>query len=187
MGHVLMASDAIEELALDELRIVPTGVQPLKGDVAVPATHRVAMVRAAFAGLPRVAVDTIEIERSGLSYMVETAEHFARLWPDAELLLLLGADSASMLDRWREPQRLLSLVQLIVLDRLNVTDAPAAEPWRDWPGIRSPLRLATRRIDVSSSEIRTRVASGRPLCGFVPESVAAYIAASGLYLARNAC
>lgn len=182
-----MANDAIEALALDELRIVPASVQPLKGDVAVSATHRLAMVRAAFAGLTRVAVDTIEIERAGLSYMVETAEHFVQLWPDAELHLLLGADSASTLDRWRDPQRLLSLVQLVVLDRSNPTDAPAAEPWRDWTGIRSPLRLATRRIDVSSSEIRTRVASGRPICGFVPESVASYIAASGLYLARNAC
>ncbi len=182
-----MANDAIEALALDELRIVPASVQPLKGDVAVSADHRLAMVRAAFAGLPRVAVDTIEIERAGLSYMVETAEHFARSWPDAELFLLLGADSASSLGQWRDPQRLLSLVQLVVLDRSNVADASAAEPWRDWPDIRSPLRLATRRIDVSSSEIRTRVASGRPIYGFVPESVASYIAASGLYLARNAC
>lgn len=182
-----MATDAIETLALDDLRIVPTGVQPLKGDVAVSAEHRLAMVQAAFAGLPRVTVDTIEIERFGLSFMVETAEHFARSWPDAELLLLLGADSAATLDRWRDPERLLSLVQLVVLDRSSATGAPAAEPWRDWLGIRSPLRLATRRIDVSSSEIRTRVASGRPICGFVPESVASYIAASGLYLARNAC
>ncbi len=185
VGHLLSVIDAVEQLALDRVQVVPAGVQPLKGDVAAPPADRLAMARACFAEVPAAEVDPIEIERAGLSFMVDTVEHYAGRWPGAELLLLLGADAAATLDRWRAPERLLHLTQLVVLERAG--EAGEAEPWRQWPGIRPPLRLPTRRIDVSSSEVRARVASGRSISGFVVPSVAAHIAAAGLYLSRKAC
>ncbi len=184
VGHLLSAHDVCEQLALDRLMIVPAATQPLKGDVETPAASRLAMAEACFAGLPQVEVDPVEIERGGLSFMVDTMEHYVGRWPDAALFLVLGADAAVSLDRWRDPERLLRMAQLVVLDRVG-TDSDA--PWSSWSGIRPPLRLSQRRVDVSSSEIRARVASGRSLSGFVPESVTAYIAARGLYLSRTAC
>lgn len=187
VGHLLALTDAIEQLSLDRVQVVPAGIQPLKGPGATDASHRLAMARLCFAGLPQIVVDPIEIARSGLSFMVETAEQYAARWPGAELYLLLGADAASALDRWRAPEQLLRLVHLVVLERAEESGTARAEPWRKWPAIRPPRRLGTRRVDVSSSEIRARVASGRSICGFVPESVASYLAANGLYLLRNAC
>lgn len=186
VGHLLMVIDAIEALALDRVQVVPVGTQPLKGASTTAPADRLAMAEACFAGLPGVTVDPIEIRRGGLSFMVDTAQQYRLDWPDAELLLLLGADAAASLDRWRAPEKLLRMVQLVVLDREGA-GSEWAEPWRGWAGILPPRRLSTRRVDVSSSEIRTRIASGRPINGFVPASVAALIAATGLYLSRNAC
>jgi len=187
VGHQLVLTDAMEQLELTRVQVVPAGIQPLKGSAATDAAHRLAMARLCFGGIPQIEVDPIEIDRSGLSFMVETAEQYVAQWPGAELFLLLGADAASALDRWRAPEQLLRLVRLVVLVRDDGSGSALAEPWQQWGGIRPPLRLGTRRIDVSSSEIRARRASGRTICGFVPESVASYIASTGLYLSRNAC
>lgn len=187
IGHVLLAQDAIEQLALDRLLVIPAGTQPLKGAVAAPPADRLAMVRAAFAEVPRVEVDALEIERGGLSFMVDTVATLRRRWPEARFHLLLGADAAADLARWRDPERLLHMVQLVVADRGEPAGPDAAAPWRDWPDIRPPRRLTARRVDVSSSEVRARVAAGLSIRGFVPDAVAQFIATSGLYLARNAC
>jgi nicotinate-nucleotide adenylyltransferase len=187
VGHVLLAQDALDDLALDRLLVIPSGTQPLKGDVAAPAAARLAMVQAAFAAVPRVTVEALEIERGGLSFMVDTVDVLRRRWPDADFHLILGADAAADLARWREPDRLLRLVQLVIADRGQPAGSDAPTPWRGWPGIRPPRRLTGRRVDVSSSEIRARVASGLSIRGFVPDAVAVQIATSGLYLPRNAC
>lgn len=187
IGHVLLAQDAVQDLALDRLLVIPSGTQPLKGAVAAPAADRLAMVRAAFAEVPRVEVDALEIERGGLSFMVDTVEELVRRWPQATFHLLLGADAAADLARWRDPARLLQLVQLVVADRGEPAGPDVPTPWRAWPDIRPPRRLTGRRVDVSSSEVRARVASGRSIRGFVPDAVATYIATAGLYLPRNAC
>ncbi len=184
VGHVMLVQDVIDALQLDRMQVVPAATQPLKGTVGTSASDRLEMTRLCFGAVRQVEVDPIEIERGGLSFMVETVEHYVRRWPDAALFLVLGADAASALDRWREPDRLLRMVQLVVLDRAG---SVSSAPWAEWPGIVRPTHLSTRRIDVSSSEIRARVASGRSISGFVPESVAAHIAATGLYLSRTAC
>lgn len=188
-GHLLAAIDAMEALALDRLQVVPTGVQPLKSGIRTDSRHRLAMTERCFGGLPRVEVDPIEIERGGLSFTVDTVEAYRRQWPAADLHLLIGADAVAGLARWRDPERLLSMVRLVVLSRTvhsgpspDATDASAIDQWM--PG--QPIRLATRRVDVSSTEIRARVLDGKSLRGFVPEAVAAYIASTGLYLQASA-
>ena len=184
-GHLLAALDAMESLSLDRLQVVPAAVQPLKSGVRTEGVHRLAMTELCFGGLPRVEVDPIEIHRGGLSFTVDTVEAYRRQWPSADLHLLIGEDALAGLARWRDPARLLSMVRLVVLTR---TIQAAANPdesvssntdrWMPDP----PLRLVTRRVDVSSTEIRARVESGRSLRGFVPDAVAAYIASTGLYL-----
>jgi len=184
VGHLLVAQDAFTALSLDRLLIVPAGQQPLKLGGQSPADDRLAMVRLTFGGVPGLEVDAVEIERGGLSYMVDTVRGFRQRWPSADLLLLMGEDVVSTLPRWREPERLLSMVTLAVLQR-SVSSAGAVDDasssQRDAPDL--PVRhLATRRVDVSSTEIRERVRAGRSIRGFVTDGVAEYIASTGLYL-----
>ena len=179
-GHLLAASDAIEELRLDVVWLVPNAAQPLKGRGHGSPAQRLEMVRLLVEGDARFSVDAMEIERQGISYTVDTLAAFAERFPDAERFFFVGADAAMTFDQWREPVRIRELAEVVVLqrsvgdrddDRADVTPASLA-------GVRW---LATRRVDISSTEIRERVRDGKPIRGFVPDTVAAYIAAARLY------
>ena len=188
VGHLLIAQDAREALQLDLLLVVPAAMQPLKHDGQTPAADRLAMVASCFAGLDGITVDPIEIDRGGLSFTVDTVEMFRGRWPTADFYLLIGDDVVATLPRWRQPERLLSMVQLVVLHRLTADqgEEPALSDMKTGSAVVQAVhnapRLATRRVDVSSTEIRARVRSGRSIRGFVPAAVEAYIAAAGLYI-----
>jgi len=174
-GHLLGAGDAHEALALDRLLFIPAAVQPLKvGQATAPATARLEMVRLLVDGDARFDVDPIEMNRGGLSYTVDTVSTFAGRWPSAELFWLVGADVIKSFDQWREPRRITELATVVVLQR-----AGEAPDLTSMPG--APRALATRRIDISSTEIRQRVREGKSIRGFVPDAVAAYIATERLY------
>ncbi|HJQ21212.1 MAG TPA: nicotinate-nucleotide adenylyltransferase [Gemmatimonadaceae bacterium] len=178
VGHLLVAEDACDQLALDRLVFVPAAVQPLKaGRHVTGAAHRLAMVRLLAEGNSRFDVSSAEVDRSGLSFTVETLGHFAAEFPAAERFLLVGADVLATFAQWREPERVTQLARLVVLHRAD--SAPAAIP----AGVAADAirQLATRRVDVSSTEIRQRVQMGKPVRGFVTDNVAAYIARHGLY------
>jgi nicotinate-nucleotide adenylyltransferase len=182
VGHLLVAQDAITALSLDRLLIVPAAQQPLKQGQQTPAADRLAMVHRCFAGVPGMLVDPVEIDRGGLSYMVDTVESLQRREPSAVLHLLIGQDAFETLSRWREPERLRSMVRLVVLRRGTAGDSVAASPERQHAEGGSLQYLATRRVDVSSTEIRERVRAGRSIRGFVTDAVAEYIESTGLYL-----
>lgn len=178
VGHLLAASDAYDELGLDQLIFVPAAAQPLKqGQLVASPEQRLAMLHFAVDGDPRFSVSAIEIERKGLSYTVDTLTTFAERYPEAERFFLIGADAFSGFAQWREPARIASLARIAVLHRTG--DEAAAAP----PGIpeAAVVRLHTRRVDVSATEIRTRVQQGRPIRGFVAAAVADFIATAGLY------
>jgi nicotinate-nucleotide adenylyltransferase len=172
-GHWLAAVDAAEALPLDVVAWVPAAQQPLKASdtAATAATHRLAMTRLMVQGDARFTVDALELERGGLSFTVETVQEYRRRHPGAALFLLLGRDAASLLPKWREPEVVRSLAEVVVLTR-------GGEAVTLPEGVRT---IATRRVDLSATEIRARVAAGRSIRGFVPDAVAEYIAAHGLY------
>ena len=174
IGHLLAATDAVEALHLDRLLIIPAAEQPLKSGVVIAsAAQRLEMTRRMVSGDPRFEVDPIEIERGGLSFTVETLRALrARFAGETglALFLLIGADVLATLPKWREPEALRTLADVVVLTR-DGGGEPAA-------GVHA---LKTRRVDVSSTEIRTRVRDGRSIRGFVPDAVADYIAAERLY------
>jgi nicotinate-nucleotide adenylyltransferase len=176
LGHLLVAIDAFEALALDRLVFVPTGRQPLKADVTTaPGAARLAMTRRLVADDARFAVDAMEIERDGLSFTIDTLHAFAARDPEAERYFLLGADAWRSFPRWRSPDEIMRLATVVVLTRGGEPIGPAAS------GLRAPRVLPTRRIDISSTEIRSRIRAGLSLRGFVPEAVRDYIEANGLY------
>ena len=172
VGHYLIASDAFEALELDKLLIVPAGANPLKGfDLGASAGDRLRMVELAFEDDQRFEVTSMEIQRGGLSYTVDTLEALAEEHPGAELVLLLGMDALRTIDRWKQPDRIRELATLAVLSR-----GDDGEPLPD--GVEA---VTTRRIDVSSTEIRARVAEGRSIRGFVAASVEKFISTAKLY------
>ena len=195
VGHLLAASDAIEHLRLDRLVFVPAAVQPLKaGRAAAAGGDRLAMVRLTAGDDPRLAVDSIELDRDGLSYTVDTLREFARRFPSAERFFLVGADVLSTFAHWRDPQTVLELATLAVVTRRPDSGDEGLENSLRLEGKRETSNgglaealvwrattVPTRRIDVSSTEIRDRVRLGRSIHGFVTDSVAEYIGTYGLY------
>jgi nicotinate-nucleotide adenylyltransferase len=174
IGHLLSASDAYEALGLDRVLFVPAAGQPLKSAIMASPADRLAMVQELVAGDPRFTVDPIEIERGGLSFTVDTLRAFHDRWKgdrELALVLLLGADAAATLPQWREPAEVASLAEVIVLRREGGESVPPA----------IGRAIDTRRVDVSSTEIRARVRAGQSIRGFVPDGVAAYIESRGLY------
>ena len=184
VGHLLAASDVFEQLALDRLLFVPAAIQPLKARrTTAPANHRLAMVRLTTGGDARFGVDSVELDREGLSYTVDTLREFARQLPSAELFFLVGADVLSTFAQWRDPYTVLELATLAVMTRRADDGTQGLD---DTIGLDAELarritRVATRRFDISSTEIRERVLAGRPIHGFVTDAVAGYISSHGLY------
>ena len=179
IGHLLAAGDAFEQLSLDRIILVPAATQPLKAGLAgATAMQRLEMTRLLVDGDSRFDVSRVEVERGGLSFTVDTLMHFATQYPTAERFLLVGADVLASFGQWKEPERILELANLVLLERQSdAAPVPAALRLRD------VRRLPTRRIDVSSTEVRERVRAGKPIRGFVTEAVAAYIERGGLYRA----
>lgn len=183
VGHQLVVQDAKEALGLDHVVIVPAGTQPLKQNTGTPAQHRMAMTRLCFEGIPGMTVDPIEVDRGGISFMVDTVEALARRYSGSELCLLVGDDVVATLPRWREPARMLSTARLAVLRRGEHSDSLSAmlKEWEQVEGVLEPLALSTRRVDVTSTEIRRRLAEGKSVIGFLPDAVLRYIKTVGLY------
>lgn len=177
IGHLLAASDACELLELDLLLFIPAAVQPFKqNEVQGSAGQRLRMVELMIAGDVRFAADPMEIERKGLSFTVETLEVLAERYPEASRFLLIGEDLAGEIATWRDAGRIADLAEVVVLARTSSRSSDGSEPGR------VPLRrIATRRIEISSTEIRARVLAGKSIHGFVTEAVAEYIEAAGLY------
>ena len=172
-----MATDAREALDLDRLIFVPAGSQPFKVDTPPVASgqDRLEMVRLAVADDANYVVDDAEINRKGLSYTVDTLEHLAVRHAGAQLFFLLGQDALAGFPKWRNPERILALATLAVVTR---SDAPDVGEWRDSEDL---VRVSTRCVDVSSTEIRERRRAGKSIKGFVPESVERFIDVRGLY------
>ena len=177
IGHLLVASDAREALKLDRLIFVPTGVQPFKVEAPPVASgqDRLEMVRLAVADDANYVVDDAEINRKGLSFTVDTLELLAGRNAGSQLFFLLGQDSLAGFAQWRNPARILELATLALVTR---SGSPEAGAWRNAEGL---VMVSTRRIDVSSTEIRERLRAGKSIKGFVPESVERFIDARGLY------
>jgi len=173
VGHLFVAYTAFERLGLTDVRLIPAHQQPLKqGSVTTPAHHRLAMTRLLAAEDPRLTVDPVELERGGLSFTIETVRAYRMAQPTAELVVLLGEDAARTLPQWRESAALAAEARLVVVTRGEEGSVNAGVPVE---------RVATRRVDVSATEIRERVRTGLPIRGFVPGPVADYIAEHGLY------
>ena len=186
IGHLICAHEALDQLALDRVTLMPAGRPPHKQVAADPgAEARLAMCEAAVAGEERLDVSRLELDREGRSYTVDTLRALHDQHPQDDLTFIVGGDMARSLPTWREPEAVLELATLAVAER-------AGSEREEIRGELRALRGATEqrvrffempRIDVSSSLVRERVASGRPIRHLVPDAVAQAIAQNGWYQA----
>lgn len=168
-GHLILAREAREQLGLDRVVFVPAALSPHKlASNPSPAGVRVEMLRAAIAEEPGFELDEREAARPGPSYAIETIEAWRACEPAAEIFYLIGHDNVAELPTWRRYDDLLRLAQFVVFGR---ADGGAAHPFP----------VIERRVDISATHLRRRVARGLSVRYLVPESVRAIVAARGLY------
>jgi nicotinate-nucleotide adenylyltransferase len=187
-GHLLLAQSALEARGLERVYFLPSNVPPHKaGGRLAPAADRLEMARLATADNPAFAVADDEIRRGGVSYAVDTLRAWREREPAAPPpLFIVGLDSLRELHLWRDIGTLLTLCEFLPLERPGYDRPPLADDLRlppPWGQRLLDAILPGRRCDISSSEIRERVAQGRSIRYLVPEAVARYIAAHGLYTA----
>jgi nicotinate-nucleotide adenylyltransferase len=182
LGHLALAQEALWQLGLDEVVLMPTGEAPHKRILDDPGRElRLAMTRLAAAEDSRFSVSTLEVDRNGPSYTYETLELLAGERGDAELVFVMGADAAVGLESWREPRRVTELAQLAVARRAGVSDADVAAVLRSLGAEERATMLEMPQFGVSSSAVRERAAQGRPLRYLVPEAVSRFVEEKGVY------
>ncbi len=175
-AHVALARLALEQLELDEVRWIPVGQPSQKRRALSAAADREAMVRLAIAGEPRFVVDRLELRRRGVSYTLDTVRELAAAEPGTEWVLILGQDQYAVLHTWRDWRELVAGVTLAIANR------PDAEARVNQQIARVPHQMVSLpMMDVSSTEVRRRVAAGESIADLVPPAVASYIERRRLY------
>lgn len=176
VGHLVTAVDVRHACALDRVLLVVNGTpwQKVGSRPISSAEDRYALVRAAVAGVPGLEASRIEIDRGGASYTADTLEALLAQDPARELFVILGSDAAALLPTWERVEAVRRLATVVVVERPGGSPGAPLAGWR-WIDIEVP------RLEVSSTDLRARVADGRPLDYLVPAPVVSRIRELGLY------
>lgn len=174
VAHVVAAVDVRAALELDRVLLIVAGDPWQKrGRVVASAADRLALVEAAVEGVDGLEASAVEIERNAPSVTADTLEGLAA--PDRELFLVLGSDAVANMPTWRRLEDTRHLATVVVVERAGDRDAtPPGPGWR-------VERVRIPRLEISSTDVRDRLAGGRPVDGLVPPSVIRTIEARGLY------
>ena len=190
-GHIIAASSVNVQLALDELRFIPAARSPFKRLPQIEDVHRLAMLKLAISELPEARIDSRELDTSGPSYTIDTLKNVAAEQPDDHLYLLIGMDAWLEFERWKKWQSILEHCHLVVMTRPAYERPALSEKWalrqlKDGEQIEKfkagkVLFVSVPSSTASSSEIRRLLSREEDAGDYLPELVAAYIKAQGLY------
>ena len=187
-GHLLVAETCREQLGLNEVRFIPAAVPPHKLDERITDGHaRADMLKLAVSGYPEFIVDRRELKRTGPSFTVDTLTELHGEFPGAEIFFLMGADSLRDLLTWRDPSRIAQLATLVACNRPGLPPILPSQTV-DWVGEEIAPRVISIQIpgtDLSATELRQRVRSGRSLRFRTPRAVEAYIQHNAIYAQRD--
>jgi nicotinate-nucleotide adenylyltransferase len=183
IGHLVCAADALDQLALDRVELVPVHTPPHKeadGDPGVEC--RLELCRLAVGEDTGLGVSRADADVPGPSFTVDTLRRLHAHRPDDELTFIVGGDMARSLRRWREPEAILELAEVGVAERGGADRTAITGDLAGLRGAHERIRFFEMpRLDISSSLIRRRVAAGRSIRHLVPDPVAAAIERAGLY------
>lgn len=197
-GHLQLARDALSQLPLGEIRLIPAAHPWQKGAITVSAEHRARMVQLAIGSTPRLALDMHEIERGGVTYTIDTLRSLRAKWPDRPLVLIMGSDQLARFDTWRDWQQIADMSHIAVAtragaivganaglrafmanrrnDRASIAECPGG----------SIVEFDMTPIEISATEVRRllrapRSAQDERLAAMIPTAVLDYIHAHHLY------
>ena len=184
-GHMIVAEETRRQLNLSEVLFVPAGQPWLKEDSSVlAAEHRIQMVRLAIAGKPYFKLSTVEVDRDGPTYTVDTIAELRTTINDGdELFFMLGWDNLAQLPQWKEISRLIEMCSLVTIHRPGYQLPDLSSLETVVPGLSQKLVILDKpAVDISATDIRGRVAMDLSISHLVPEPVDEYIKTHGLYL-----
>lgn len=184
-GHLKIAEVAMQRLDLDRILFMPAGEPWLKAEKEItPSQHRKKMLELAIEGYPRFAISTIELERPGATYTIETLEILhAGMDSATDIFFLMGWDSLIQLPQWKRPSELIQMCRIVAFTRSGMWQPDLKTLEKKVPGIiHNTIILDMPPVDISSSDIRDRISKGLSIEGLVPEGVEEYILNNRLYV-----
>jgi nicotinate-nucleotide adenylyltransferase len=187
-GHIAVAETVLQKVNLAKIIFIPAGKPWLKeGSKITSAEHRLKMVELAISGIPHFEISSIEIERPGSTYTVDTlTELLLKNKIITELYVIMGQDSLEDFPRWKDPARLLQLCYLVVVPRPGYSLPNIQVMEKELPDLnRRLIMLSSPEIEISSSNIRQRIERGLPFEHLVPKSVGEYIKQNRLYIDKG--
>ena len=174
-AHLMMVRAALKELQLERLVIIPAARSPFKPEQQpAPDEVRLAMLKAAFEEVAGCEIERLELEREGASYAIDTVRAFGERFPEAELFYLIGADHVPTLPQWREADALAQILTFVVFPRPR-------GPEVEFPETFAGRCLVGELMDISSSDIRTRMREGKSVGHLLPPAVAAILSKKQIY------
>ena len=178
-GHIAVATDIADSLELDHVLWIPASHPPHKSlSDKAPFRLRLEMTRAVLATDSRFKIDQTEAEDAQPSYTVETVQALKERYPEDTLFLIIGTDQFCQLNEWKNPEKLLGLVDLVVMDRYGQSGQDCVPPI---PGADRACFVSVRKVDISSTEVRVAVKNGLSLNALIPSAVEKIIVREGLY------
>ena len=178
-GHLITISNVLEQRKLEKIIFVPCYISPLKiSQYSISAEHRLAMIKTAIKNHTKFDCSAFEIERGGVSYTIDTLEYFKTLYDSIDLIV--GYDNIAVFDKWKNPDKIFSLANVIVMKR-KIDTTPLTENMF----MQKAVYVDTPVIDISSSIIRERLLKNLPIDFLVPEKVKDYIMSNKLYQPKN--
>lgn len=190
IGHLIAAECAREQARLERVVFVPAAAPPHKpGRILAEGRHRLEMLALAIGGHDAFAVSSLELDRGGTSYTIDTLTTLVAAHASDTLVLLLGPDALAGLSAWREPKRITALAEIVPVERVALDDlsaAAAAGGLTDLLGVEAVAAMLDRRVrmpavGVRATELRAAVAAGRSIRYRTPRAVERYIVTHGLY------
>lgn len=180
VAHLVIADRFVEELDLDICYFVPANLSPFKTNTVselFPAEQRIKMLQKAIKGNKRFAINTYEIDSGGISHTIDTIKHFRSLFPDDSLFMLIGSDHAANFQEWGEWESIIELVQLCIARRpYTVSDQDKDFITKNLTyDTKAPIWIEAPMLDISASEIRNRIKTGKSIKYIVPRKVEKYL------------
>jgi len=180
LAHLALAQAAVAQLQLTQIRIVPTGQAWHKPRTLTDATHRLAMAELAFQPMPQAVVDACETLRDGPSYTIDTLHEFHAEMPNAQLMLIIGADQAQALPSWKSWQNMVQIATIcIALRPYSISSSGIFDAQQQYPS--RFQQIVMPKMNISGSDIRTRLSTRQDVSAMVSPSVLGYIAHHHLY------
>ena len=181
-GHVRLAEEAVKQLKLRRLLIIPTYISPHKHTELLPFEDRAEMCRRAFGHIPGAEVSDIEVRLGGTSYSINTVRALKEMYPDEQLFLLIGGDMLFSFDKWYKYESLLKETKVCAVARDDDSLVDMMEYANEIGRVKV---LPTQAVTISSTQVRETVANGGDISEMVPAGVAEFIREKGLYGGRN--